>query len=116
MDLPLPLVTVSGTPRECGVAYGKAAAQLISENTAAYLTRFSSQLGIDLETARRAGDGFRATTQQRLPRIAEMLDGIAEGAHVAVADIYALNARTELLYGASAQTECTAIDRKSTRL
>jgi len=109
MNLPLPLVAVSGTPRECGIAYGKAAAELIAENTAAYLTRFSSQLGIDLETARRAGAGFRATTQERLPRIADMLDGVAEGAHVAVPDIYALNARTELLYGAGPQTECTAI-------
>src|SRR5690348_8624917 len=109
MNLPLPLVAVSGAPRECGVAYGKAAAEMIAENTATYLTRFSSQLGIDLESARRAGAGFRATTVERVPRIADMLDGVAEGAHIAVEDIYALNARTELLYGVVPQTECTSI-------
>ena len=117
MDLPLPLVAVSGPPSECGVAYGKAAAELIAENTTTYLTRFSSQSGITLEAARRAGARFRATTRERLPRIAAMLDGVAEGAHVAVADVYALNARTELLYGTGAtpQSECTAIGVLDTR-
>jgi isopenicillin-N N-acyltransferase-like protein len=37
-----------------------------------------------------------------------MLDGLAEGAGVAVEEIYALNGRTELLYG-SAPCECTSI-------
>jgi isopenicillin-N N-acyltransferase-like protein len=36
------------------------------------------------------------------PRIAAMLDGVGEGAGVAVEEVYALNARTELLYGTPA--------------
>jgi isopenicillin-N N-acyltransferase-like protein len=105
MSLPLPLVEVEGTPSECGVAYGVAARTLIAANTANYLERFAAT-GLDRPAVRRAGTLFRAASRQHAPRIAQMLDGVAEGAGVPVEEIYALNARTELLYG---NTECTSI-------
>jgi isopenicillin-N N-acyltransferase-like protein len=108
MDLPLPLITVSGTPRECGVAYGTQAAKLIADNTAKYLERFLSQAGLQPDRVRAAGAGYRDMTRERLPRVADLLDGMADGSGVAVEEIYALNARTELLYGI-ASSECTAI-------
>jgi isopenicillin-N N-acyltransferase-like protein len=114
MDLPLPLVAVSGTPRDCGVAYGTQAAELIAANTAKYLERFSSQAGLSPDRVRAAGAGFRTMTHERLPRIAELLDGVADGSGVAAEEIYALNARTELLYGTSIE-ECTAIGVLDTR-
>ena len=107
MDLPLPLVEVEGTPGECGVAYGVAARSLIAANTANYLERFAT-MGLDRPAVRRAGSLFRAASRQHAPRVAEMLDGVAEGAGVPVEEIYALNARTELLYG-NGGTECTSI-------
>lgn len=107
MDLPLPLIEVEGTPGECGIAYGGAARSLIAANTANYLERFAST-GLDRPAVRRAGSLFRAATRQHAPRIAEMLDGVAEGAGVPVEEIYALNARTELLYGSPVR-ECTSI-------
>lgn len=103
------MIKVEGAPAECGAAYGTAAAGLIAENTAAYLERFESSVGLAPAAARRAGAAFRRETLDRLPRIAAMLDGVAEGSGVAVDEIYALNARTELLYGVRTATECTSL-------
>lgn len=102
-DLPVPVVVVSGTPGECGAGYGAAAADRIGANLAVYRRRFADQAGLDEAAVRRAGAAFRAVTAQVHPRIAAMLDGVAEGAGVPVEEVYALNARTELLYDASAQ-------------
>jgi isopenicillin-N N-acyltransferase like protein len=65
-------------------------------------------VGLDPVAVRRAGAGFRSRTLASHPRIAATLDGLAEGADVPVEDVYALNARTELLYG-TLPTECTAV-------
>ncbi|MEV8514408.1 C45 family peptidase [Dactylosporangium sp. NPDC051484] len=108
MQPPLPLIDVSGTPRECGIAYGEAAAELIAANTASYMARFATVAGIDAERARGYGALFREATRRHVPRVAEMLDGVAEGSGVAVDEVYALNGRTELIYSAEPH-ECTAI-------
>lgn len=100
-DLPVPLVSVSGTPTECGADYGSAAADRIALNLAVYRRRFADEAGLDAAAVRRAGAAFRAVTAELHPRIAAMLDGVGEGAGVAVEEVYALNARSELLYGAS---------------
>jgi isopenicillin-N N-acyltransferase-like protein len=117
MDLPLPLINVEGTPGECGVAYGAAARSLVAANTMNYLERFAAT-GLDRSAVRRAGSLFRAASRQHAPRVAEMLDGVAEGSGVPVEEIYALNARTELLYGSgssSGSMECTSIGVLDTR-
>lgn len=119
MDLPLPLIDVEGTPRECGIAYGAAAAGLIAANTENYMARFASVAGLDAERVRRYGALFRVASHRYCPRVAELLDGVAEGSGIAVEEIYALNGRTELLYspadGAPAPHECTAIGVLSER-
>src|SRR3569833_3179644 len=107
MNLPLPLIAVEGSPRERGIAHGNRAAGLIRRNTATYLERFAADAGIEPDRAREAGEIYRRTSAQLAPRVAEMLDGVAEGAGVAPEEIYALNARSELLYGTA--TECTSI-------
>jgi len=106
--LPLPVIAVEGGPAECGGAYGSAAAELIGDNLEVYRRRFAVQAGLDRAEVRRAGAGFRQVTMQRVPRIAAALDAVAEGAGVSVEEVYALNARTELLYGAT-PTECTSL-------
>jgi isopenicillin-N N-acyltransferase like protein len=111
-DFPLPVIAVAGTPAECGAAYGAAAADLIAANNATYLRRFETRAGLDVATVRGWGDAFRTTTHEYHPRLGAMLDGVAEGSGVPAAEIYALNGRTELLYGAGRATgdgECTAI-------
>jgi isopenicillin-N N-acyltransferase-like protein len=114
-DLALPVVAVAGSPGEGGAGYGRAAADLVAGNVEAYRRRFA-RAGLDPVAVRRAGASFRRGTHRLQPRIAAMLDGLAEGAGVGVEEIYALNARTELLYGAALRYgaapppgECTAV-------
>lgn len=108
-SLPLPLISVSGTPAECGAAYGTAAADEIVANNETYVTRFRDHAGLSRAEVWFWGTEFRATTIEHHPRIAAMLDGVAEGSGVAVEEIYALNGRTELLYGTHEPSECTAL-------
>ncbi|GAB3155899.1 C45 family autoproteolytic acyltransferase/hydolase [Micromonospora sonneratiae] len=98
-DLPVPLIQVRGEPGECGTRYGVAARELIAANLTLYLRRFRDQAGLGESEVHSCGEAFRRSTRSRLPRIAQMLDGVAAGADVPVAEIYALNGRTELLYG-----------------
>jgi isopenicillin-N N-acyltransferase-like protein len=108
--LPLPVISVSGSPQECGAAYGAAAAAAISANNAAYLRRFALRAGLSRAMVRAEGARFRSVTWDWFPRIAAMLDGVADGSGVPAEEIYALNARTELLYGTRpAATECTSL-------
>ncbi|MFV2019164.1 C45 family autoproteolytic acyltransferase/hydolase [Micromonospora sp. LOL_023] len=97
---PVPVISVSGTPARCGAGYGEAAAGLVADNLERYLRRFRDEAGLSRAAVRIAGSTFRSASQAAHPRVAEMLDGLAEGAGAAVDEIYALNARTELLYGA----------------
>jgi isopenicillin-N N-acyltransferase-like protein len=101
-ELPVPFVSVSGSPAECGAGYGAAAADRIRANLELYRRRFAMQAGMDTAAVRRAGAAFRTATATLHPRIAAMLDGVGEGAGVPVEEVYALNARTELLYSAAA--------------
>ncbi|MEE6261255.1 C45 family peptidase [Plantactinospora sonchi] len=98
-DLPVPLIQVQGPPIECGIGYGAAAQDLVGANLDFYLRRFRDEGGLDTAAIRAAGAAFRAATVRHHPRVAELLDGVAEGAGARVDEIYALNARTELIYG-----------------
>jgi isopenicillin-N N-acyltransferase like protein len=98
--LPVPLVSVSGPPADCGAAYGAAAAEQIARNIEAYARRFAVQAGLSTPAVHAAGAEHRRAALVHHPRIAQMLDAVAEGAGVPVNAIYALNARTELIYGA----------------
>src|SRR4029453_15712402 len=71
-----------------------------------------TRAGLSRADVRRWGGEFRTTTREYQPRIASMLDGVAEGSGVDPAEISALNGRTELLYGegrTAGDGECTAI-------
>ncbi|WP_412541322.1 C45 family peptidase [Longispora sp. K20-0274] len=103
----LPLIVAEGTPYEIGVSYGRQAAELIAGNFADYLVKFRVSGGHTPADVTRLGEEFRPTTQRYAPRIAAMLDGVAEGSGLPVGDIYALNARTELMVPRI--SECTGV-------
>lgn len=105
---PLSVIDVSGTPAECGAGYGRAAGSTIRDNVERYLRRFHDEAGLSRAAVRIAGSTFRNASQAVQPRVTEMLDGVAEGADVAVEEIFALNARTELLYGAGSASARSA--------
>jgi isopenicillin-N N-acyltransferase-like protein len=104
-----PLIRATGTPSEIGLSYGRQAADLIAGNLADYRQKFAT-VGLDASEATRLGDEFAVTTRAYTPRIGETLDAVAEGAGVAVGDIYALNARTELMLPQGLRiSECTSV-------
>jgi isopenicillin-N N-acyltransferase like protein len=107
----LPMISVSGPPEQAGEAYGQQARQMIERNLDLYLRRFYDQAGLDSAAVTAAGHAFRAAAAAHHPRIAAMLDGVAAGAEVPPHHIFALNARTELLYGHQVPGDegCTAI-------
>lgn len=112
--LPIPLISVQGTPADMGTEYGSRAAGLVAGNLDDYLRRFRDQLGLDLAGVERTGSGYRRLTAEYNPRVAAMLDGVADGAGISREQIFALNARTEILYGAGspetgADDGCTSI-------
>lgn len=123
MDTPLTMIDVRGTPEQMGLAYGTAAAALIDANVTAYLGRFARSAGLDRAAVAARGAEFAQTTREHFPRLAAMLDGVAHGAGVDPALVYAINARSELLYGSPAcgapspaePGECTSIGVLGTR-
>jgi isopenicillin-N N-acyltransferase like protein len=93
-----PLIEAAGPPREMGRQYGRAAAERIHRSVAIYQRGFAEK-GVEWPLAREIAERFAPRIEQRYPRIAEEMHGIADGAEIAYADVVAINARTELLYG-----------------
>ncbi len=97
-------ISLSGTPRERGLAYGKAASALIVQNIALYkrLLRKFEDAALRIQAQR-----FADITAKFRPTFVEEMDAIAEGAGVEREYIYMLNARTELLgMEGVVQSEC----------
>ncbi|HZM84050.1 MAG TPA: C45 family peptidase [Candidatus Limnocylindrales bacterium] len=114
MNTPPPVVDVSGTPEKMGKSYGVAVAELIRANVEAYLERFDQAVGLDRASVIASGAVFGETTRRHLPRLATMLESMSAAAEVEPELIYAINARTELLYGtvpcgSPGDGECTSI-------
>jgi isopenicillin-N N-acyltransferase like protein len=108
----LPHIRATGTPAACGEAYGAAAAGMVAANLDLYERRFRDEAGLDAAGVKAAGVAFRESTRALFPRIAEMLDATAAGAGVDADAVYAVNARTELIYGSAPDGPtggCTAV-------
>lgn len=95
----LPVVAVAGSAGEMGVAYGRQMAGLIEANLEDYDRRFRAVAGLSGSDVRAWGSRYRAVARGYDPAIEAMLTGVAEGAGQPPERIFALNARTEILYG-----------------
>lgn len=105
-----PLISVSGSYHEMGAAYGQQTADLVEANVTDYLRRFRDSVGLTDQEVRSRGERYRAITSAYSADIAAMLDGLADGSGLAAEYIYALNARTEILYGTSSfEDACTSV-------
>ncbi len=102
MDLartaPFPLIEIEGSPTERGRAYGRAAGERILRSIEVYRSALAND-GLDWEAARVIARRFAPDLDRSHPLLMDELRGIAEGVAVDLADIVAINARTELLYG-----------------
>ncbi|MQA84360.1 MAG: hypothetical protein GEV03_06995 [Streptosporangiales bacterium] len=97
----VPLVFLEGSYGDMGVAYGRRLAEMVDGNLKDYLRRFRAA-GLSEADVRRHGERYREIAAGYHPAIEAMLNGIAEGAGQPPEHVFALNARTELLYGAAA--------------
>lgn len=96
-----PLIELSGSPREIGLAHGKQLKERIKKTLAFYKTIFKKEDKLILEQAAH----FQKIITKTFPQYAEEIEAIAQGAELDPLWIYALNARTEILsFGTQ---ECT---------
>ena len=114
---PFPTISISGNPYERGQQYGLQAVTYISHSLAAYREIFEYYTTWQWDVVRtRALDYLPAIGDFR-PHIVEEIQGIADGAGVLLADILALNLRTEFLnaaFASQAAHECTSFFTNST--
>lgn len=110
MTKALPLLSLRGSYGQMGTAYGRRVSELIEQNVADYLARFRNLAGLTDSEVREYGERYRRIARDYSADIADMLDGVAEGSGQPPQHIYALNARTEILYGTrSAEDACTSV-------
>jgi len=96
---PPPLITVEGSYREMGGRLGERTADLVAQSVDNYCHRFRADAGLSDADIVRWGRRFHEVARQYDPDIADMLEGLAEGAGRQPHEVGALNARTEILYG-----------------
>lgn len=106
----LPVVRVNGSYGEMGLDYGRRLRDLVDRNLQDYLRRFREVAGLKDDEVRAWGDLYRRVAQRYDPSISTMLDALAEGAGQPASLIYALNARTEILYGSSSRQATSSDD------
>ncbi len=105
MPTPLPLIDLSGPPRERGRQYGAAAAGRIHRSAEIYLTAFEKQR-LGAHRVRALVDTLIPIIERFEPAYLDEMRGIAEGAHCPLDHVVVVNARTELL----AQARLTAAE------
>jgi isopenicillin-N N-acyltransferase-like protein len=111
-----PVIAVSGTARERGRQYGVQARDRIHQCLASYEETYAYFAGWDWTGASNEAEQFLPAIDAFSPSYVDELTGIAEGAGVELADILAINVRTEIMYSskvrtavaATAPSECTA--------
>jgi len=94
----LPVVNLSGSPREWGFQHGKAARKRIADNVALYRQRFAYWTKASPEELRRRAEAYREVIAKTSPAYFAAMEGIAEGSRLDLLDVVAVNVRYEILY------------------
>ena len=98
-----PRICVSGTPYERGRQYGAQARDRVRLSVQAYQRVFAHYAGWDWPAVRRAAAEFEAPIAAFRPAYLDEMRGIADGAGLDLADVLAINVRTEVMYAATAR-------------
>ena len=93
---PFPLVEISGSPRQRGLAYGEQARERIARSVELYGGSLG-RLGFGKADVERLTATFIPRIKAWAPDLVEEMDGIAAGAGVDLFSIVLVNARTEVL-------------------
>ena len=106
----IPIVAMKGSPRACGVQYGRAVADLIRGSLEAYLESFRVLHGLERDAVFGLARRFAPAIAAFDPATMEEIEGIAEGAEAPLEAILTLNARSELVHGLKARLDdgCTS--------
>ncbi|MFI7706652.1 C45 family autoproteolytic acyltransferase/hydolase [Nonomuraea sp. NPDC049480] len=100
----LPLVEISGSPRERGRQYGEQARDRVQRALAYYAEAFAHSSGLTWEQVAGRAAGWVEPSKAFAPELVEEMEGIAEGAGVGFLDVLALNARGEIIYDTTFST------------
>jgi isopenicillin-N N-acyltransferase like protein len=98
-----PRIRVAGAPYERGRQYGAQARAQVHLSVQAYRHVFAHYAGWDWPAVRRAAAAFEAPIAAFRPAYLDEMRGIAEGAGLDLADVLAINTRTEVMYAAKAR-------------
>ncbi|HEY7879281.1 MAG TPA: C45 family peptidase, partial [Streptosporangiaceae bacterium] len=101
-------VRVEGSSYQRGRQYGRQAATRVRLSVQAYQQTFAHYAGWDWPAVRREAARFEAPIGSVMPAYLEELRGIADGASLDLADVLAINVRTEVMYAAKARQAPTA--------
>jgi isopenicillin-N N-acyltransferase-like protein len=98
-----PRIRVEGTPYERGRQYGAQARARVNLSVEAYRRVFAHYAGWDWPAVRRAAAAFEAPIAAFRPAYVDEMRGIADGAGLDLADVLAINVRTEVMFAAKAR-------------
>ena len=104
-------VRVEGTSYQRGRQYGRQAAARVRLSVQAYQQVFAYYAGWDWPAVRREALRFEAPIGEFRPAYLDELRGIADGAGLDLADVLAINVRTEVMYSAKARQAPTSAKR-----
>jgi isopenicillin-N N-acyltransferase-like protein len=90
-------IVLSGSPGADGQQYGKQLAGPIKHNIGFYLRWFERVISLPSKDALKIASMFEPVLKKQTPAALEEMRGIAKGAGVTLAEIVAVNARTDLL-------------------
>lgn len=110
-----PRIRVSGDAFERGFQYGSLTRTQVRAGRDGYERNFANN-GIDWAGACRIAERYAEPIQQHFPEIWREIEGIAAGSELEVADILAMNCRTEIMWqqanldatAAGTRSECTS--------
>ncbi len=97
-------------PRERGRAFGSQAREYVRRSIDVYAETFGHYTGLPWQRVRQAALAYGPEIEAFDEPIMREIEGIAQGAGLQVADLLALNARSEVMFGLGvpAPAECTA--------
>jgi isopenicillin-N N-acyltransferase-like protein len=96
------------TPWERGLEFGSARRDAVGCTIAAYRRLFAATRGFEQADILAAGRRVRARAERDWPALADEVGGIAAGAGIEPDELFAVNARTELLAG-QLRGECSTL-------
>ena len=98
-----PRIRVAGTHYDRGRQYGAQTRSQVHLSVQAYQRVFAHYAGWDWPEVRRAAAAFEAPIAAFRPAYLDEMRGIADGAGLDLADVLAINVRTEVMYAAKAR-------------